>query len=322
MKVITLFLFISSASVLFGQAQTETVPPLPATAATPVKAKRKPAKVAHSEELASLNADPGQFLTTVGSIILSPTALEAVRVSEEWANTKTVPSIVPDGRVLYRYGRGLPTLVCAPLRVCSMELEAGEKVQGDPQIGDAVRWNVSVGGFGPSDRLTPMIIVKPQQSGLDTNLLVSTDRRAYYLRLISQPDTYIARVAFLYPEEEEAEKQRREQAELKPATDTQLRPADTPRLSFDYQIKGGNVNIRPIRVFDDGTKTYLEMPTEMSKREAPVLVVIGPDKKGDMVNYRVKEGTYIVDQLFDKAELRLGTGKHGQKVEISHGSKG
>jgi len=36
----------------------------------------------------------------------------------------------------------------------------------------------------------------------------------------------------------------------------------------------------------------------------------------------VKEGTYIVDQLFDKAELRLGTGKHGQKVEISHGSKG
>ena len=31
--------------------------------------------------------------------------------------------------------------------------------------------------------------------GLDTNLLITTDRRAYYLRLLSKPDDYVARVA-------------------------------------------------------------------------------------------------------------------------------
>src|SRR5215472_13318360 len=37
--------------------------------------------------------------------------------------------------------------------------------------------------------------------GLDTNLLVTTDRRAYYLRLASKPDDYVSRVAFEYPAE-------------------------------------------------------------------------------------------------------------------------
>ena len=50
-----------------------------------------------------------------------------------------------------------------------------------------------------------MIILKPQMPGLDTNLLITTDRRAYYLRLISKPEDYVARVAFAYPEDDTPE---------------------------------------------------------------------------------------------------------------------
>jgi type IV secretory pathway VirB9-like protein len=38
-----------------------------------------------------------------------------------------------------------------------------------------------------------------------------------------------------------------------------------------------------------------------------------------MTNYRVKEQTYIVDRLFDRANLVLGSGKKTQKVEITRG---
>jgi hypothetical protein len=41
--------------------------------------------------------------------------------------------------------------------------------------------------------MTPIIVLKPQMAGLDTNLLITTDRRAYYLRLISKPQEYVAR---------------------------------------------------------------------------------------------------------------------------------
>ena len=47
--------------------------------------------------------------------------------------------------------------------------------------------------------------------------------------------------------------------------------------------------------------------------------MLGADGKGEMTNYRVREQTYIVDRLFDRANLVLGSGKKTQKVEISRG---
>ena len=129
-------------------------------------------------------------------------ALEAVRVSESWQAEKNAPSPGPDGRVMYSYGAGLPTVVCAPLRVCMIELEAGEKIVGEPHIGDSVRWIISPALYGAGEQATPVIVLKPQAPGLDTNLLITTDRRAYYLRLISKPEDYVARVSFAYPDDD------------------------------------------------------------------------------------------------------------------------
>ena len=70
---------------------------------------------------------------------LNPPALEAVRVSERWRGESISPIAGADGRVIYTFGAGLPTVVCAPLRVCMIELQAGEKLEGEPQIGDSVR---------------------------------------------------------------------------------------------------------------------------------------------------------------------------------------
>src|SRR5579875_999313 len=68
---------------------------------------------------------------------LTPAAQDAVRVSEKWMAEPTSASPGPDGRVLFSYGTGLPTVVCAPLRVCMIELQPGEKLVGEPHIGDS-----------------------------------------------------------------------------------------------------------------------------------------------------------------------------------------
>ena len=93
-------------------------------------------------------------------------------------------------------------------------------------------------------------------------------------------------------------------------------------MYFNYRLKGGDNNIRPVRVFDDGKKTYIQISQAARNREAPVLVVIGPDGKQEMVNYRVKDDMYIVDRLFERAELILGSGKKARKVEIDRERKG
>jgi P-type conjugative transfer protein TrbG len=260
---------------------------------------------------------------------LSPTAVEAVRMSETWRGGPNSPAAGSDGRVLYAFGGGLPVLVCAPLRVCIVELQAGEKIVGEPQIGDSVRWNISPGMYGDGDQATQMIVLKPQEAGLDTNLLVATDRRAYYLRLVSKPQEYVARVAFRYSEDENSQKwkqhlieQRAQERETKRQADILPAMITAEKLNFGYKVTGGDEHLRPLRVYDDGAKTYIQMKPEMQSREAPALVVLGADGKGEMTNYRVREQTYIVDRLFDRARLVLGSGKKAQKVEISREPKG
>jgi P-type conjugative transfer protein TrbG len=259
---------------------------------------------------------------------LTQAAKDAVRVTEKWMAEPTSPSPGPDGRVLFSYGTGLPTVVCAPLRVCMIELQPGEKLVGQPHIGDSVRWNVSPALYGQGESTTSIIVLKPSTPGLDANLLITTDRRAYYLRLISKPEDYVARVAFAYPDEETRDRKWQQHlAEQKRQEEERAHIEDLPNgaadaLHFNYRLKGGNENIRPIRVFDDGKKTYIQMPALAANRELPVLVVIGANKKPEMVNYRVKGSTYVVDRLFDRAQLVLGTGKKAQKVEITHEPRG
>jgi P-type conjugative transfer protein TrbG len=256
-------------------------------------------------------------------VALNATGMEAVVLSREWAESGNVPAPGKDGRVVYAYGGGLPIVVCAPLHVCILELEPGEKIVGEPHIGDSIRWEISpsVSGSGPD--AIPLIIIKPRIAGLDTTMVVPTDRRAYYVRLESKPNEYVARVAFSYPEDSKQKwqeylaKQHEAEQQEKIAAE---RVAELPntaleKMYWNYEIKGGDVSTRPLHVMDDGAKTYIQMSSETIHRELPVLVVKGPNGS-EMVNYRVKDNIYIVDRLFDRAALLLGSGKHQMKVEL------
>jgi P-type conjugative transfer protein TrbG len=261
---------------------------------------------------------------------LNATGREAVSMSRQWQESEDIPAPGKDGRVVYVYGAGMPVVVCSPLRICVVELEAGEKLVGEPQIGDSVRWEISPATAGIGDSRTPLIVLKPTAAGLDTTMMIPTDRRAYYLRLESKPEEYLARVAFSYPQEETEQWKRFEQQQdavqqKKVAEEKEKKSDQSGNRSFsdavdavywDYAIKGGDRTMRPIRVLDDGAKTYIQMPAVTGRTEAPVLVIQGPDG-GEMVNYRVNGDVYVVDRLFNRAALIVGAGKHLKKVEIT-----
>ncbi len=259
--------------------------------------------------------------------VLTPAAQEAVNLSVHWTGGDNHPAVGPDGRVMYSFGAGLPVVVCAPLRVCVIELQPGEKIAGEPHLGDSVRWNITPAVYGSGSGETNVIVLKPQESGLDTDLLIPTDRRAYYIRLVSKPTEYIARTAFKYPEDDNADKwkkrvddQRAKDREVEHRQVMMPAVVTAEALNFSY-IASGAASIRPVRIYDDGAKTYLRMPVTMRSREAPILLVIGADGTEEVTNYRVTDLTYVIDRLFDRAELRLGKGKKAEKVEIRRDPK-
>ena len=95
-------------------------------------------------------------------------------------------------------------------------------------------------------------------------------------------------------------------------------------LSFDYEVSG-SAAWKPVRVYNDGRKTIIQMPSTMAQTEAPALLVVRKDggvftdDETVMVNYRVQGDRYIVDSVFDKAILIAGVGSSQDRVTIQRG---
>lgn len=270
-----------------------------------------------------VSADEGKpaqdsLLNEGAAIEAAPGADPAMQAARAWLKTGEIsPLQGKDGLVRFPYGEYQPTLVCAPLRACDVELESGETIL-NVALGDTVRWLTAPAQAGD----TQHVIVKPTETGLTTNLIITTDRRAYHLTLASRKTDYMPRVGFYYPRElvqqwnnavHVQEQKRRKAGE---GTISEL-PAVTPdQLRFDYRIDADRGALKPARVFDDGTRVYIQMPQEMRSAEAPTLVLLDGEGKSMLVNYRVKDRYYIVDRLFDRAALLVGTGRKQRRVMI------
>ena len=209
---------------------------------------------------------------------------------------------------LYPYTPGsLYQVYTSPSQVTDIALERGEGLTS-VSAGDTERWTVgdTVSGSGANEQVH--ILVKPMAAKLSTNAVITTTKRTYYLDLKSFADTYMAAVSWRYPHDAikrivKPKKARVQKASFQKAN-AKVKPED---LRFDYVIKGDNPNWRPTRVFDDGKKIFIQFPRELAVSEAPPLFVTDrKGKKAKLVNYRVNGEYYVVDRLFDYAELRLG----------------
>lgn len=257
------------------------------------------------------------------AVRIGPPARRAITQSHDWAeNPKAMPVLDNGGRVVFQFSESAPTIVCAPLRVCDIELEPGETVQGSPHIGDGVRWKVGPAVSGGDDARVTHLIVKPTEPGLDTNLIVPTDRRTYHLRLVSSAEHYVSSVAFDYPDDHQQAWRDLSKANSSSAggpASSDMPTVAVNRLNFNYKIKvvNGKPKFKPLRAMDDGYHTYIAMNEDLPQREAPVLIGISPDGNEQMINYRLKGNMYVIDGSVHKLALISGVGRKQQRVELT-----
>ena len=219
-------------------------------------------------------------------------------------------------RVLYLYGAGQPVLVCSPLNVCLIELEAGEKIKpGSVHLGDQARWQVSP-SMGAGD--TTHLVVKPTDVGLATSMAIVSDRRTYYLRLVSRREDHMPAIAWVYPGKLETRLEAFHLAQ-EAQTATRLLVAtgeDISNLDFNYTVSGcSSCPWRPLRVYNNGTQTIIQLGRSMAELEVPALLVVSGNTEG-LANYRLRGNRYVVDHVFDEAILVTGVGRDQGRVSI------
>ena len=201
-------------------------------------------------------------------------------------------------RQIYSFEPGaIYELYTNPNYVSTILLEPGENLN-NIAAGDTSRWMVTQADGETEGEGRTIVLVKPQAAGLRTNVVLITDRRTYLIEAISQAGSaYSAQVAWSYPRTEQA---------TQAAT-----PID--RLNFNYRIRtmrGRTPSWSPMRVFDDGRRTWIEFSDDVVASDLPPLFVI-TGEGAELVNYRITAAQngprYLVDRVFDIGELRLGT---------------
>src|SRR3989440_12715345 len=95
-----------------------------------------------------------------------------------WKAEGRAPIIRRDEFIQYPYGLTEAVVNCQPLRVCDIELEAGEEVM-NVSLGDSTRWLANPAFSGDRDTMTPHVLVKPTELGIATNAVITTSRRTY-----------------------------------------------------------------------------------------------------------------------------------------------
>jgi type IV secretion system protein VirB9 len=273
---------------------------------------RQPVKLA----AASIPTDTAR---TVRDAPTSKGAADPVETATREYRTTGIARTVAEGNFrTFPYGHSQPTLTCSVLRACIIELQAGEVVLSRIS-GDTERWEIAAAAAGIDGRTT-LVVVKPRDCDITTNLVLATDRRLYDLTLDAPPckgkgvnatnpqQPYARHVRFYYPDETIAQWSKPQPVRI---------GADVTTLNFRYRIsKDKRFPWMPAQVFDDGAHVYVTLPDEARHAEAPVLFVLSGDGSRTLLNYNVAGDTYVTDRLFDRAVLVAGVDGKEQKVLI------
>lgn len=250
-----------------------------------------------------------------------------LEIAQKWVNAKTTTIAGNNGDVVFLYGESMPSIVTSPLRLTNIALQPGEVIK-DVQIGDSIRWVISLSLSGEEPNITSHVIVKPVDKNLQTTLNIMTNRRVYKLNLVSQAKDFMPSIAFNYTSDivntlENYKQQMKEKSESKnfyKIKEENEIPSNVESLDFAYSVDG-DTEFKPLRIYNDGLKTYIQMPKNLKFYEAPVLMIL--DKNDDkaeskqLVNYRLKLDTFIVDRLFNKAVLISNVGDKQEKIIIT-----
>lgn len=292
---------ISEQNLEALQPQEQQLPPLKKPQAAKAKAI---AKTTSDDQLLELQIE-------------NETLKQRSKISEAIAEATQKPSKARfiGADTVYEYQDGAVYRVYGGKNdITDIMLQPGEILTSEPVAGDTVRWVVASTKSGTAPNESVHILIKPHYEGISTTMMIATNRHVYKLLAQAVTDWHQPGVRWDYPQEEAEKLSLQTEASKQEEMATQEIGVSPEKLDWKYSITGDDVEWKPVHVYNDGKKTYMQMPDSMATNEAPAFFVLDEDGNNMLVNYRVKNGVYIVDRLFNQGVLKVGL---NQEVKIT-----
>jgi type IV secretion system protein VirB9 len=207
-------------------------------------------------------------------------------------------------------------IVCKVLGLSVLQLEDGEVPIGVPYLSDTLRWEITGDVWRTQDgKNIQLVMIKPLETGLSTNMVLVTTRRIYQIMLTSTRDSYMPMVRFRYPMQPYMRTQFNTARTIEEERGRKEQEDEGYYLSYNYKITSGwwlsgwfRPEWTPTEAWDDGHKTFIRLPRGVLQMEYPTVF----EGSTYIVNYRVNENVMILDKLIKRATLRL----NGKRVNV------
>ena len=243
---------------------------------------------------------------------------------KQYAKTGKAPNIKTDGFIRFAYNpMQQPIINCMPFQQTVITLEPGERftsiTSGDPQN---LSYMVAVSGSSTGTE-TQQVLVKPGVSQMSTNLIIATDRRIYNILVVvgASKKTITRNVGFWYPDE----MLNKVNENIQKKNDVDMNAEKMPQLNlakanFNYKISGDDPSWAPVRVFDDGKRTWIEFPQGVDSKNVPTVLIQSDSDQFLKYNQSYYSPYMIIDGIFGRAKLVAGVG--GDQVQVDIYNKG
>ncbi len=299
----------------------------PGAVASPSNSAPNPRRIRSGKPVAvpSIDSDTQPMLSPppalsdrIGPATLTSNEKVTTDIARQWMESSGDQATDGNGAIVFTYGSGLPSIVCAPLYECAITLQPGEVVN-DIKVADAKRWSIELGTTGSGQGEVTHVVVKPHRAPLSTNMLIMTDRRVYSIKLVGDSTRWTPLFRFEYPEDLTQRLAQYKEARQRVVGTTLMQDgAPLGAMDFGYSLSG-DAPWKPLRVYTDGQKTYIQFPKMAANSDLPVLVALGSGDSEETINYRSDGDRFVVDGVLQNAELLSGVGDDQQKVTIARG---
>jgi type IV secretion system protein VirB9 len=259
-------------------------------------------------------------------------AYVAVVAARHWIDRYQKPRMDADGVEHFVPGRGQVFVVAAVDHITDISLSQGEIIIPPVYLGDAADWKFHPAVSGSGRQILSRILLKPDDAGLSTNMVIETNKRTISVALASRRADYMPLVSLDMPDDTDGFGAVGTAAWTGTGTGGReiASPCDQPPSIGPDQFRiAGDLHVpwRPTQVWavstPVGTKTCIEFPAGIGSESLPVLLALANDggwfssPSKDVVNVRFVKRRYIADELLNRFVLVAGVGGSQQEIRVT-----
>lgn len=204
------------------------------------------------------------------------------------------------------------TIVTSKNSITDVRLEGGEEIISSIAVGDPHAWSIETALSVENGVNTVHILIRAESDDVITSAIIPTNRRTYYLRLLSTNATPMIACRFRYHNSSNMliKNIHAQNSNYSVSKNKNSYSIDPSTLEFGYSVTDSSFIWSPTAVFSDNTTTYFQFDPLFEEVQGSPALYLSTNDEISLINYSIRGNLYTTKTILgDNQKFVLIKGK-------------